>query len=249
MRKFGLIGYPLGHSFSPGYFTEKFKKEGIDAQYDGYAIPKANELVDLLTNDHQLVGLNVTIPHKQAVMPLLNELDDTAAKIGAVNVIKVSRVDGKLNLKGFNSDCIGFERSFEKLLKPNHTKALVLGTGGAAKAVYYTLNKLGIQFKKVSRQGGDEKLSYDDLKKIDLKEYPIIINCTPLGMAPNIDVAPDLNYNQLDANSYLYDLVYNPMETLFLKLGKAQGATICNGIEMLHLQAEAAWEIWNDENR
>lgn len=249
MRKFGLIGYPLGHSFSPGYFTDKFKKEGIDAIYDGYAIPEAAELIDLLTNDELLVGLNVTIPHKQAVMPLLNELDDTAAKIGAVNVIKVKRVDGKLHLKGFNSDCIGFERSFEKLLKPNHTKALVLGTGGAAKAVYYTLDKLGIKFKKVSRQGGDGKLSYDELKSLDLNDFPVIINCTPLGMAPNIDVAPDLNYDQLTEANYLYDLVYNPMETLFLKRGKERGATICNGIEMLHLQAEAGWEIWNDINR
>lgn len=249
MRKFGLIGYPLGHSFSPGYFTEKFKKEGIDAQYDGYAIPEAVEAKSLLESDKELVGLNVTIPHKQAVMPILDELDDTAEKIGAVNVIKVSRDGDKLHLKGFNSDCIGFERSFVKKLQPNHKKALVLGTGGAAKAVYYTLNKLGIEFKKVSRQGGEDKISYDELKQIDLKEYPVIINCTPLGMAPKVDVAADLNYDQLDETCYLYDLVYNPLETLFLKNGKAQGAAICNGLEMLHLQAEAAWEIWNDENR
>ena len=249
MRKFGLIGYPLGHSFSPGYFTEKFNKEGIDAQYDGYALAEATEALDLLKNDAELVGLNVTIPHKQAVMPLLDALDDTAEKIGAVNVIKVRRNGDKLHLKGFNSDCIGFERSFVKKLHPTHKKALVLGTGGAAKAVYYTLNKLGIAFKKVSRQGGQDKISYDELKQIDLKEYPVIINCTPLGMAPKVDVAPDLNYGQLDKNSYLYDLVYNPLETLFLKKGKEQGATVCNGLEMLHLQAEAAWEIWNDDNR
>jgi shikimate dehydrogenase len=251
MRTFGLIGYPLSHSFSRKYFTEKFLKEGItDCRYELFSIEDVNDLPVLIAQDHDLSGLNVTIPHKLGVLPLLNELDDAAANIGAVNCISVIRtIDdeqaSRLHLKGYNTDAYGFEESLKPLLKVEHTMALVLGNGGAAKAVKYVLNKLEIPFVVVARKAADESILYSDVTPAMLAEYTVVINTTPLGMSPNINSFPDLPYQAMTEKHLAYDLVYNPAETLFLKKALAQGATVKNGLEMLHLQAERSWEIWN----
>ena len=236
---YGLIGYPLSHSFSPAYFNNKFATENIDARYDAYAIPSVQELKTLLKEHQQLKGLNVTIPYKEQVLPLLHDIDAAASDIGAVNCIDIR--DGRLI--GYNTDYIGFAESLRPLLQAQHTHALVLGTGGAAKAVIYALKQLGIEYKIVSRTGGD--MQYADVGEQVLKQYKLIINTTPVGMYPEIDKAHDIAYQYLGEEHLLYDLVYNPEETLFLKKGKQQGATIKNGYEMLILQAEASWQIWN----
>lgn len=236
---YGLIGYPLSHSFSPAYFNNKFATENIDARYDAYAIPSVEDLKTLLKEHPQLKGLNVTIPYKEQVLPLLDEIDVAAREIGAVNCIKIE--GGKLI--GYNTDHIGFAESLKPLLQPQHTHALILGTGGAAKAVIYALKQLGIKHKIVSRTGGD--MQYADVDEGIMDKYRLIINTTPLGMYPAIDTAPEIPYQFIDSSHLLYDLVYNPEETLFLKKGKQQGATIKNGYEMLILQAEASWQIWN----
>lgn len=239
--KLGLIGFPLSHSFSKGYFTEKFTKENIPNHvYDTYSI-KTIDLVEGLLENNQLSGLNVTIPYKEAVLPYLDELDETASEIGAVNTIKISQ--GKT--KGYNTDCYGFEMSFKPLLKDHHKRALVLGTGGASKAVIYVLKKLGISYQYVSRNIGEHQLSYEQVTAQTLKKYSIIINTTPLGMYPNVDSLPPLPYSALTSEHYLYDLVYNPEVTAFLQKGVEKNATIKNGLDMLHLQAEKAWEIWD----
>ncbi len=237
--QYGLIGYPLSHSFSPAYFNNKFASEKIDARYDAYAIPIIDELATLLKEHPLLKGLNVTIPYKEQVVPLLHDIDTAARDIGAVNCIDIR--DGRLI--GYNTDYIGFVESLRPLLQAQHTHALVLGTGGAAKAVIYALKQLGIEYKIVSRTGGD--MQYADVDEQVLKQYKLIINTTPLGMYPEIDKAPDIPYQYLGEEHLLYDLVYNPEETLFLQKGRQQGATIKNGYEMLILQAEAAWQIWN----
>lgn len=237
--QYGLIGYPLSHSFSPAYFNNKFAIEKIDARYDAYAIPTIDELAMLLKEHPLLKGLNVTIPYKEQVLPLLHDIDTAARDIGAVNCIGIR--DGKL--VGYNTDYIGFAKSLRPLLQAQHTHALVLGTGGAAKAVIYALKQLGIEYKIVSRTGGD--MQYADVDEQVLKQYKLIINTTPVGMYPEIDKAPDIPYQYLGEEHLLYDLVYNPEETLFLQKGRQQGATIKNGYEMLILQAEAAWHIWN----
>lgn len=239
--KLGLIGYPLSHSFSKGYFSEKFKKENIPHhQYETYPIEKI-ELVENLMNNEGLSGLNVTIPYKEVVIPFLNELDDTAQEIGAVNTIKIR--NGKK--VGYNTDCYGFQKSFEKHLQPHHKKALVLGTGGASKAVIYALKQLGIDYKYVSRTATEQNLSYEQVTPELLKEYTVIINTSPVGMYPNVDTFPPLPYDALTKDHYLYDLVYNPEVTTFLQYGLNAGATIKNGLDMLYLQAEKAWEIWD----
>lgn len=246
MKQFGLIGYPLGHSFSKKYFTEKFEKENIPGcNYELYPIESIDKLPELIKSTPGLKGLNVTIPYKQDVFNYLDETDKTAKEIGAVNCIKITNRDQKYYLKGFNTDCTGFELSFKPHLKPHHTKALILGTGGAAKAVEYTLKKLGIDFYYVSRTPRENVLGYKDIDDNILNDYKIIINTSPLGMHPNTDAAPSLPYKLMDDSFYLYDLVYNPQETMFMQLGKKQGATVKNGLEMLYGQAEKAWEIWN----
>lgn len=236
---YGLIGYPLSHSFSPAYFNNKFATENIDARYDAYAIPSVEDLKTLLQEHPQLKGLNVTIPYKEQVLPLLYETDAAAREIGAVNCIKIEV--GKLI--GYNTDHIGFAESLKPLLQPQHTHALILGTGGAAKAVMYALLQLGIEYKIVSRTGGD--MQYADVDEEIMDKYRLIINTTPLGMYPATDTAPEIPYQYLTKEHLLYDLVYNPEETLFLQKGKQQGATIKNGYEMLILQAEVSWQIWN----
>lgn len=242
MDKYGLIGFPLGHSFSRSYFTEKFKREGIDAQYDNYPIEDARQLLDIVANNPELRGLNCTIPHKQAILPLLDELSDEAQCIGAVNVIQIR--NGRL--KGYNSDIIGFTESLRPLLRSHHTKALVLGTGGASKAICAGLEKLGIEWRYVSRTPRDNGLTYADLTPDIMLEYTVIVNCSPVGMHPHVDEAPALPYECLTSRHLLFDLVYNPLETRFMQLGKGRGATVKNGLEMLHLQADASWKFWNE---
>ncbi|MCO4293030.1 shikimate dehydrogenase [Solitalea sp. MAHUQ-68] len=248
MKKFGLIGFPLSHSFSKKYFTEKFHELGLtDHQYDLYPIEKTEQLMDIINNDPEIIGINVTIPHKIEVMPLLNRLDESAKGVGAVNVIKIDRSEtNKPVLIGYNSDVYGFKHSLFPLLKPENKKALILGTGGASKAVEFALKELNIEYHFVSRTGSDQKLAYSDLTKEMMEEYTVIINCSPVGTYPNIDTCPDLPYEYLTPNHLLYDLVYNPETTLFLKKGIEKRATIKNGLEMLHLQAEKAWSIWNE---
>jgi len=241
MDKYGLIGFPLGHSFSRGFFTEKFAREGIDAEYVNFEIPDASMLLDVIRDNPELRGLNVTLPHKQAVIPLLDELSDEAKEIGAVNVIRVR--DGKL--KGFNSDIIGFTESIKPLLQPWHKKALVLGTGGASKAICIGLKRLGIEWTYVSRTPREGMLTYSDLTAEVMQQYMVIVNCSPVGMFPKTGEAPNIPYELLTPKHLLYDLVYNPEETLFMQKGRAQDAIVKNGLEMLHLQAIASWEFWH----
>lgn len=242
MDKYGIIGIPLGHSFSRGFFTEKFAREGIDAQYLNFEIPDANMLLDVLRDNPELRGLNVTLPHKQAVISLLDELSDEAREIGAVNVIRVR--DGKLT--GFNSDIIGFTESIRPLLQPHHKKALILGTGGASRAIRVGLTRLGIEWTYVSRSSRDGMLTYDELTLEVMKEYTVIVNCSPVGMFPKVDAAPAIPYECLTPKHLLFDLVYNPEDTLFMQRGRQQGAIVKNGLEMLHLQAIASWRFWNE---
>ena len=245
MRRFGLIGFPLGHSFSKKYFTEKFLLEGIDARYDLYELKSLDEFTELKVSEN-LCGLNVTIPYKQQIIPFLDEMDETAAEIGAVNVIKFIRDGNDLKLKGYNSDAIGFLQSIRPYLKPHHNKALILGTGGASRAFDYTLRKLGIETTFVSRTPAEGQLSYSDLSETVLNEYPIILNASPVGTFPDVERCPDIPYQYLTSRHLLFDAVYNPAETLFLQKGKAQGTTVLNGEGMLTGQAEAAWKIWNE---
>ena len=247
MQKYGLIGYPLKHSFSIGYFNEKFEAENIDAQYVNFEIPDIRDFMEVIEENPNLCGLNVTIPYKEQVIPYLDELDKDTAKIGAVNVIKIIRLPkGKVKLVGYNSDIVGFTQSIEPLLQPHHTKALILGTGGASKAVFHGLDNLGIKATFVSRtKKSDDILTYRELTPEIMQEHTVIVNTTPLGMYPKVDFCPDIPYDQLTPNHLLYDLLYNPNETLFMKKGKEKGAVVKNGLEMLLLQAFASWEICN----
>ncbi|MCR5180607.1 MAG: shikimate dehydrogenase [Bacteroidaceae bacterium] len=245
MQEYGLLGYPLGHSFSRAFFTEKFAQEHLDAVYLNFELPRAEMLLQVLDEHPNLRGLNVTIPHKQAVIPLLDELSDEARAIGAVNVIRVGEKNGRRCLKGFNSDIIGFTQSLRPLLRSHHRKALVLGTGGASRAICHGLQQLGIEWRYVSRTPREGHFTYSSLTPAVLSEYTIIVNCSPVGMYPKEDVAPTLAYAALSPRHLLYDLVYNPELTLFLKQGRRFGATIKGGLEMLHLQALASWEFWN----
>ena len=244
-KSYGLIGYPLGHSFSENFFNTKFKSEGINALYHNFEIPSINDFYDIINNNPNLEGLNVTIPYKEQIIPLLDDLDENAANIGAVNVIKFISTTEGLKLKGFNSDIIGFCESIKPLLKPHHTNALVLGSGGAAKAVFCGLKNLGIKPIYVSRTKNAENLTYDELTPAIIAKHKVIVNASPLGMHPHIDTCPNIPYEQLTTNHLCYDLVYNPNETLFMKKALAVGAIAKNGLEMLHLQAVAAWNIWN----
>ena len=245
MEKYGLIGYPLGHSFSIGYFNEKFANENIDAQYINFEIPSIDNLVEVLSSNPQLLGLNVTIPYKEQVIRYLDSISPEAQAIGAVNVIRVSQKGNQTFLRGFNSDVIGFTKSIEPLLERYHRKALILGTGGAAKAVDYGLKSLGLETQMVSRSRKTGAITYDDVKAETIEEYNVLVNCTPLGLYPNVDLCPTLPYNAMNSRTLLYDLLYNPDETLFMRKGREQGATVKNGLEMLLLQAFASWEFWN----
>ncbi|MDR1707232.1 shikimate dehydrogenase family protein [Dysgonomonas sp.] len=246
MDTYGLIGYPLKHSFSRAYFTEKFAKEEIDAIYLNFEIENISLFTGIIESQPTLKGLNVTLPYKEQVIPFLDEIDPRAQTIGAVNVIKILRENGKVKLTGYNSDIIGFQNSISPLIDKNvHTKALILGTGGASKAVLNGLKAFGIESVLVSRTPNPEQLSYLDIDQDIINNYKVIVNTSPLGTFPNVEDAPDIPYHLLSNGHVLYDLVYNPAETKFLRLGKQQGATIKNGAEMLELQARAAWEIWN----
>lgn len=247
MDKYGIIGYPLGHSYSRGFFTDKFQKEGIDAQYLNFPIPSADQLREVVVENPELRGLNVTLPYKQAVIPMLDELSDEAREIGAVNVIRVRRKNGIPFLKGFNSDIIGFMNSIRPLLKPNHRKALILGTGGASRAVRVGLERLGIDWTYVSRTPAKGRYTYEELTPEILQNYQVVVNCSPVGMYPNKDACPAIPYEALTPGHLLFDVVYNPEETLFMKRGAEQGAVVKNGLEMLYLQAVASWEFWNSE--
>lgn len=245
MNLYGLIGFPLSHSFSKNYFTERFKKENIkNSKYDLFPLEQIDDLPILLSVCQDLKGLNVTIPYKELVLPFLDEIEESAATIGAVNTIKIRQ--GKL--KGYNTDVYGFEKSLLRFVRNTHDiKALVLGTGGAAKAVAYVLNQLKISFQYISRKEKANAHTYEWVNAEVLQEHRLIINTTPLGMSPNVESCPDIPYEHLSAEHYLFDLVYNPNVTQFLKQGKEQGCLIQNGLEMLHLQAEKAWNIWTNE--
>ena len=240
MDKYGLIGYPLGHSFSINYFNEKFENEGIDARYENFEIASIRQFPEIIDTNPELRGLNVTIPYKEQVIDYLDSLSPEAQAIGAVNVIKVEHKGKNTILKGYNSDVIGFTRSIEPLLERYHKKALILGTGGACKAIDFGLKSLGLQTQWVSRHEKPNAITYELIT-----EYNVIVNCTPCGMYPHADECPRLPYEAMNSHTLLYDLLYNPDETLFMKRGKARGALVKNGLEMLLLQAFASWEFWN----
>ena len=242
---FALIGKPLAHSFSADFFNEKFKREGIDNKYILAPLDSISEVTRLLDDHPDLQGFNVTIPYKQQIIPYLDALSHEAREIGAVNVVKVSHRGGKRFLKGYNSDAIGFKNSIAPLLKPDMTKALILGTGGASHAVEYVLRSLGIECVKVSRTPADGRIIYSDLSEAVMAAHLVIVNTTPLGTWPNTDTCPDIPYHLLSPRHLCFDLVYNPSITLFMKKAAENGATVKNGLEMLHLQALAAWDIWN----
>lgn len=249
MDTYGLIGYPLKHSFSRKYFTEKFQRENINAEYLNFEIDNVSLFASIIDCHPQLKGLNITIPYKEKVIPFLHEIDDSAKEIGAINVIKITRKGEQAELKGYNSDIIGFQNSIAPLInKETHKKALILGTGGASKAVKKGLENLGLETIYVSRSPKQGQLQYSDIDKSILLEYTVIVNASPVGTYPDINNAPDIPYHLLTEDNLLYDLVYNPKETLFLKRGKQQGSSVKNGAEMLELQALAAWNIWNNKN-
>lgn len=246
MRKFGLIGYPLSHSFSPAYFAEKFARENIvGCSYQSYPIDRIEKFSALLSSEQGLEGINVTIPFKKSVIPFLDHTSEAVSKMGACNCIKIK--NGYLS--GFNTDVTGFEKSLSAKLTPLHTHALVLGTGGSASAVKFVFEKLGIDILFVSRNHTEDKknCTYSELTKEIMRERTLIINTTPLGMFPAVDTCPDIPYNFLTPDHYLFDLVYNPAQTLFLKKGEEMGAITKNGSDMLIIQAEESWRIWNDE--
>lgn len=242
---YGLIGNPLGHSFSPGYFNEKFLRENFQNKtYKLFPLNQAQDIIILLNQNPEIKGLNVTIPYKREIIDFLDELDPVAEKIGAVNTIKISRSAGSMHLKGFNTDAVGFQYSCKGLRKK--IKAIVLGTGGSAQAITYVLDQLQIPFISVSRTPKkSNEIGYEDLTERLIYDHFLIINTTPLGMAPDIGTSPSFPYQYLSPDHFLYDLIYNPAETQFLKKGSKQGATIQNGQLMLELQAERSWEIWN----
>ena len=240
MTEYGLIGYPLGHSFSQAFFRRKFADEGIDADYLNFEIAEVGALREIVASHPNLRGLNCTIPHKQAVMALLDALHPDAEAIGAVNTIKIA--DGRLI--GYNTDCVGFEESLKPLLRTCHTHALVLGTGGASKAVVFALRRLGIEPTYVSRNPRNGALAYSDLTPEVMAENKLIVNCSPVGMYPKTDCAPEIPYRSLTRDHLLYDLVYNPEITRFMALGRKWGATVKNGQEMLERQALESYRIW-----
>ena len=245
MDKYGLIGYPLGHSFSKNYFNEKFHNERIDAQYINFEIPDIGDLPEIIDSNPELKGFNVTIPYKEKVISYLDYISPEARAIGAVNVVKIEHKNNDVILKGYNSDVIGFTKSIEPLLEKFHKKALILGTGGASKAINYGLKSLGLESLFVSRYQRPGMIQYEQITPEMIQEYNVIVNCTPVGMYPQVDTCPQLPYKAMSTHNLLYDLIYNPDETLFMKRGKEKGASVKNGLEMLLLQAFASWEFWN----
>ena len=241
-NRFGLIGRNISYSFSRGYFGKKFEELKLHGHsYENFDLEQISDFKELVNREKNLKGCNVTIPYKEAIIPYLESLDPKAQSIGAVNTIKFT----KKGLKGYNTDIYGFEKSIAPFLKPHHKKALVLGTGGASKAVAFVFKTLDIAFKYVSRNPKKGQLSYDDITAEILDDYTILVNCTPLGTFPNVTDRPDIPYEHLTERHLLFDLIYNPEKTAFLLAGEKQGASICNGLRMLELQAEKAWEIWN----
>lgn len=249
MDKYGLIGYPLVHSFSKSFFNEKFQNEDIDAEYINFEIKTIDDLPEVLATNPELKGLNVTIPYKEKVLSFLDYVSVEARAIGAVNVIRVESKGGDTFLRGYNSDVIGFTKSIEPLLESHHKKALILGTGGASKAVNYGLKSLGLETLLVSRFERPGTIQYKDVTPEVVKEYNVIVNCTPCGLYPHTDECPDLPYEAMDSHNLLYDLLYNPDETLFMKKGKERGAMTKNGLEMLLLQAFASWDFWHGKDK
>lgn len=248
MKTYGLIGYRLGHSFSKKFFTDKFAVENLsDHRYLNFELDYIQEFPGIFERDETICGLNCTIPYKQQIIEYMDEIDPVAAKIGAVNTVKISFKHGKRILKGYNTDLYGFENSLKPMLKPIHKKALILGTGGASKAIKYLFDKMGIKYLSATTQKepGKDEISYQVIDEATMSKFLIIINATPLGTYPKVNECPDIPYEFLTSDHILYDLVYNPEETLFLKKGKERGAQIKNGLEMLHLQALKSWEIWN----
>ena len=245
MDKYGLIGYPLGHSFSISYHNQRFADEGINAKYVNFEIPSIDDLAEVLSSNPELKGLNVTIPYKEKVMEFLDYISPEARAIGAVNVIKIEHEGKSIKLKGYNSDVIGFTQSIEPMLEECHKKALILGTGGASKAINYGLKSLGLETVYVSRYERPNTIQYESITPEVIKEYNVIVNCTPIGMYPKTEECPNLPYEAMDEDNILYDLIYNPDETLFMKRGAQYGAQTKNGLEMLLLQAFASWEFWN----
>lgn len=249
MRQFGLIGFPLAHSFSEKYFSEKFITENIsDASYKLFPLKNINLLKNFITEHPNLVGFNVTIPYKIKILPFLHEIDDAAKKIGAVNTVCVKISDGKFLLKGYNTDAFGFEKSINPLLKSQHNSALIFGNGGSAKAVKYVLESRGIECKILIRKNDSKNpFTFENISPEIIDTHKLIVNTTPIGMHPNTENFPNIPYEKISDGHLLFDLIYNPEETQFLTKGKLQGATIKNGLEMLHLQAEKSWEIWNTD--
>jgi len=241
-KKFGLVGKNIGYSFSKNYFTERFRNDNVlDNSYDNFDIQDISEFPKIIEDNPDLAGLNVTIPYKEIVIPYLDSLSKKATQIGAINVIRFKK--GKL--KGYNSDYYGFKKSLQPLLKPHHKKALILGTGGASKAIAFALDELDILYTFVSREAKENTIDYNRINATTFDNYQIIINCTPLGTSPNTAAFPPIPYEFFTENHIAFDLIYNPQETQFLSKAKANGATIKNGMEMLILQAEKAWKIWN----
>jgi len=249
MKKYGLIGFPLTHSFSKRFFTEKFETEKIDSTYDNFEIDNISKFPGIINSNPLLNGLNVTIPYKEQVIPFLNELNDSAKEIGAVNTIKIKRTETGLFLKGFNTDTFGFETSLKPLLKEHHKKALILGTGGASKALKYVLTKLGIEFISASiEELKENEIRYEEIDEKMMKERLLIINATPLGTYPKTEAFPNIPYQFITEKHLLFDLVYNPEVTQFMARGIQKAATVKNGYEMLLNQAIKSYEIWNNEN-
>jgi shikimate dehydrogenase len=248
MRKFGLIGYPLGHSFSKKYFSDKFVREEIsDCSYENFPLTDISLFPDLVLNENDLVGLNVTIPYKSDIIGYLDSISQEASEIGAVNVIKFIRTKGSLTLHGFNSDITGIRDSLSPYVTPVLRTAIVLGTGGSSRSVCHVLNKLGINIIQVSRNRREGIISYSDITPSMINNAGLIVNTTPLGMFPQIKDFPDIDYNILSDKHILFDLVYNPEITTFLRKGAEMGCTVIGGLKMLHSQAERAWEIWNSD--
>ncbi len=245
MRKFGLIGFPLEHSFSASYFAEKFKKLRIEASYRNFPLEEIAAFESLLKEEPELDGLNVTVPYKQKIIPYLDALDQTSRSIGAVNTILFCRREGRAASIGYNTDVTGFRRSLEENRHPDQDCALVLGTGGSSAAVIHVLKELQIDYRWVSRQKSEGKTSYEELTALHVTESRLIINTTPLGMHPRVETCPDIPYDGIRPGHLIFDLVYNPVKTRFLEMGEARGAAIVNGYQMLVYQAEASWEIWN----
>ena len=243
---YGLIGFPLGHSFSQRYFNQKFQAEDINAEYLNFEIPDISLLKDVLAENPTLSGLNVTIPYKEQVIPMLDDMDSQAGRIGAVNVIKIIRNGDSIRLKGFNSDIIGFSDSIYPLLNTDRKKALILGTGGASKAIAVGLKNMGVDYIQVSRTKRPGMITYSEITPEIMESHRVIVNCTPLGMYPHVDECPDIPYHLLTPGHLCYDLLYNPDVTLFMKKASEHGAETKNGLEMLLLQAFASWNIWNE---